>query len=493
MHSDSIFLFCLEKNIETVAEHEAVMPFGEYQIKYCKKTPMVCTSSDNRELLIYGYAVNVLDGTAETLGEAILASTHNIEEVISYEVSLGGKYLLFYRDAGGAYVIPDATASISFCYSTGGCQLVCASNSEEIAKKLSLQPDEKLRMIRNSGDVSQAMPYDLTVYREIKQLLPNHYFSLSQQKAIRFLNHKEKRHQLSPQEAAKLTAPMIETLFGYYQKCFKLYCPITGGRDSRVVLSYMLSTQKDIEAYTIHHKEFTENTQDVCVPVVLSQKFAFTHKCITDIEPTSEQYAFFGEQFGNAGYSKRTLMIANTIKTHYHDGAIINGDIIGQVGKCSLHRDIPVAFATAKYFRCKLHNYSKASATILKDWIADIKKSGEQVNLFDMFSMESRMGRWAVQENLIYAMVGQSYLNIFNSRSIVYPWTLVPRKERKHSCIHEEIIRLKYPALLDVPYGDDGSKLKAIAKHNGLTYYISSFLKYYKERLSFKHKRRNDS
>ena len=51
------------------------------------------------------------------------------------------------------------------------------------------------------------------------------------------------------------------------------------------------------------------------------------------------------------------FMIANTIKCNFGDGAVLNGDIMGQVGKCSLHRDIPEIFATPSYFRCKLHNH----------------------------------------------------------------------------------------------------------------------------------------
>ena len=178
-------------------------------------------------------------------------------------------------------------------------------------------------------------------------------------------------------------------------------------------------------------------------------------------------------------------MIANTIKASYGDGAVINGDIIGQVGKCSLHRDIPQFLATARYFRCKLHNYSKASIYHINRWIKDIKASGEQVNLFDLFSLESRMGRWAAQENQIYAMMGQKYLNIFNSRSIIYPWTCVPRKDRKLSRIHRELIGLTYPDLMQIPVGGDMSIAEKISKLNGLTYYLAGFVKYYYEKSCF--------
>lgn len=485
MYIKSVFLFSVAKSIQDKKEYESVLPFGEYQIKFCNTTPMMHACVADRELLIYGYAVDVRNGTSEMLASRMLSATQTIEDVVNYEMHLGGKYLIFYRDATGMYVIPDATASIPFCYATGDSQLICASNSELIAKQLCLQPDAQLLKIRKSSEISQAMPYNLTVYKEIAQLLPNHYFSFTEGRAVRFVNFRERKKPISAKEAAEITAPMIENILQLYSGKFKLYCPITSGRDSRVVLAFMMDVDANTKTYTINHSNFDENEPDVLVPVQIAQAVNITNNRIVEIEPTEQMYHEFNEEFGATGYSRRTLMIANTIHHDYADGAVINGDIIGQVGKCSLHRDIPELLISPRYFRCKLHNYSKESVTVLRQWMRNVRKSGEQVNLFDMFSMENRMGRWAAQENIIYAMVGQLYLNIFNSRAIIYPWTLVPRKDRKLSKIHIELIRMKYPSLLEVPFENVRSTFEGVAKKNGFTYYFASFAKYYIQKFQF--------
>lgn len=490
MYSNSVFLFSVEKSIQNKKEYESLLPFGEYQIKFCNTTPMMCAYSDGRELLIYGYAVDVRDGKIEMLADKILSVTKTIEDVVDYEMHLGGKYLIFYKDAYGMYAIPDATASIPFCYSTGECQLVCAPNSEFIANKLSILPDEQLLKIRRSSEISQAMPYNLTIYKEIEQLLPNHYFSFCERKAVRFVNLQERASSISAKEAATITAPMIENILRLYSGRFKLYCPITSGRDSRVVLSFMLNDDCKTETYTINHSIFCKDEPDVLIPIQIAQAVNIINEQIRDREPDEQMQKEFDEAFGATGYSKRTLMIANTINHAYADGAVINGDIIGQVGKCSLHRDIPELFASGRYFRCKLHNFSRESLAALRKWMNSVRKSAECVNMFDMFSVENRMGRWAAQENLIYAMIGQHYLNIFNSRSIIYPWTLVSRKDRKTSNIHLELIRIKYPSLLDVPFEGIRSTFEGIAKMNGFTYYFASFVKYYIQKFQFK--RRDD-
>ena len=69
---DSIFLFQIQKNISKTDEYEKKISFGDYEIKYCKSTPMMCSNADNRELFIYGYAVDVRDGDSELLAEKIL-------------------------------------------------------------------------------------------------------------------------------------------------------------------------------------------------------------------------------------------------------------------------------------------------------------------------------------------------------------------------------------------------------------------------------------
>ena len=162
-----------------------------------------------------------------------------------------------------------------------------------------------------------------------------------------------------------------------------------------------------------------------------------------------------------------------------------SNDYANDVGKCSLHRDIPSFLATPGYFRCKLHNYSKRAKLVLADWLRDIKASGERVNTFDLFSVENRMGRWAAQENLIYNLAGQLYLNIFNSRKIIYTWTAVSRRERKKSLLHVGYIKKVNPSLLSVAFERDESALVRISKSNGLFYYLSSYLKFFLQKRKF--------
>lgn len=491
MFGECIFSYLISEKEVLYPELPQKYEFGKYTINADVRTPFESFEMDGRECVIFGYAVDVLNGERCDLPKKILEASVNIADVVEYEKRLGGKYIVLYRDDTDTYILGDATTSIPVYYSVGTESLVVTSNPEYICRMYGFVPDGKLQEIRDSGSISQAMPFDVTPYKEIKQLLPNHYFLFNDNRAERFVNFNKKQNELSVEEATAKAMPMIQNIADMYMSEFDINCPITSGRDSRVVLAFLQSaTDGNVKSYTIRHKEHKGTEQDLTVPVELAKVSPMLYEQIFDVDVPDEVKNDADLIFGKGKYSERTLEIAYTVKSRYGDGAIINGDIIGQVGKCSLHRDIPSMLATAGYFRCKLHNYSGYAKKYLNKWLKEIKNSGEKVNTFDLFSVESRMGRWAGKENLIYNTLGQAYLNIFNSRSIIYTWTAVARDERKNSVLHCALIEKKSPCLLEIPFSKSKSTIVNVSKSNGVFYYLSSYSKFYIEKAKFNKRRK---
>ena len=459
--------------------------FGKYTILMDENTPFSVYSTGGIACAVFGLAVNVITGESGDIAHQIAENCKDIRAVVEYEKHLGGKYVLFFKKGEQYYIQGDATCSIPIYYSTDS-SFTCSSNCQYIVEAKKYRPDREYLSIRNSGDISQAMPYDITPYRQVKQLIPNHYLDVNQQSAVRFINAAKEQKVILIEEATKNVLPMIENLLAFYLQRFHIYCPITAGRDSRVVLSFLMKSKAEFSCYTIKHPEHNENTQDITVPVAICKKVNVAHRVLEDVKVSDALKSEMDALLGKESYSLRTLQIAQTIREFFGDGAIINGDIIGQVGKCSLHRDIPAVFATPSYFRCKLHNYSKGAKAQLQQWINEIKSSDEKINLFDLFSIENRMGRWAAQENLIYNTLGQVYLNIFNCRKIIYTWTAVARKERKRSMLHVNLIGKTCDKLLEIPFEKDESIAFRISKATGMTYLLSSYMKYNIKKAKFR-------
>lgn len=483
---ESIFLFYISKQKVDALESFNKQCLDNYTIYTDRKTPLDVFSHGEKICAIFGYAIDLRENVSTNLAERILTTTTSLQDVIEAEYNLGGKYLLIYKDDTGCYMLGDATCSIPIYYTLKPNEFICTSIPNLIIENQHIVPDHNLQHIRESSNISQAMPFDVTEFVEVKQLIPNHYLSFEKQESFRFINATEKQKKISVEEATAQVKPLIECLAQFYIDKFKIYCPITSGRDSRVVLSFLSPLTSDrVDCYTIRHREHSGTEQDLIVPKELCLKNNINYRQIEDIEPTHDLMEQVDAILGKGRYSYRTLNIANTVKCHFADGAIVNGDIIGQVGKCSLHRDIPSILASAHYFRCKLHNYSRNSIDYLKAWMIEASKD-ECVNIFDLFSVENRMGRWAGQENLVYNAIGQLYLNIFNSRSIIYIWTAVSRKLRKKSLLHIALIKETKPAFLQIPFEKEEKFLIKVSKANGLFYYISSCLKYFIEKNRFK-------
>lgn len=483
----SIFSYILVNYADVVSSdnHKKFCSVCTYTLCTDSCTPLQHGKINSRELIIFGYAVDVFSGQREKLAETILDSTNSLAEVIDYEKKLGGKYVIFYAENGKCYCIGDATCSIPVFYTTGLPDFVCSGNPNEIIKRYGLKPDAELQKIRDSGPLNQAMPYDVTPYKEIKQLIPNHYLDFSEGKAIRFVNSNEKQKEISPEKAAEITAPMIENITKMYLSDYDIYCPLTSGRDSRVVYAFLKKLHGNVNSYTIWKDSFKKDSQDWDVPVELAKLGNGNHEQIYKETVTPEMKHMMDEILGVNGYPEDALTLSVTVNRHYGDYATLEGDIIGQVGKCSLHRDIPLFLASPAYFRCKLHNYSDGAKKLLKKWMNDIKNSGEKVNVFDLFSVENRLGVWASHTHLIRNTMGQAYFNIFNSRSIIYVWTGVERARRMNSEIHVELIKRTAPELLEIPFEKDQSGLINFAKSNAMVFYSASFAKYYIQKRKF--------
>ncbi len=494
--SKAFFSFCVcekktnEKN--SLGNFEKIVEIGDYAFYHDSRTPVDYSKNGNREVLVYGYAVDVITGQVQKLSEKALESTSDINGIIDFEGNLGGKYIVLYAENGKLYCIGDATCSVPVYYTYGTESIVCCSNLKLLVEKFELRCDDKLLKIRKSGHSNQAMPFDVTSYKEIKQLIPNHYFDFSNGKAVRFVNCLSNQKEISPETAAKKTADMIDKITEMYKSKFDVCCPLTSGRDSRVVLAFLKDELCDesLITYTVWHDKFKNDAQDWTVPLELSNLAHTQHQQIYFDEITPEKRREADESLGKKSYPDDAFLLALTLDSHYKNKAIIEGDIMGQVGKCSLHRDIPVFLATPGYFRCKLHNYSRESKHLLKKWLGEIKLSGEKINAFDLFSIENRLGRWSAQTHIIHNAMGRIYVNIFNSRSIIYTWTSVSRKLRKNSEIHYKLIEEKMPELLSVPFEKDKSGLVNFAKSNAIIFYIASYSKFFVQRFIYKIKKR---
>jgi len=472
---NSLFTFFLCNKNETFNALPKHIDFGDYRLWLSEKTEADITEKNGRTVAIVGLCIDSRAEININIPAFILDNSKSLQDVLRIEGRFAGKYVLIYEENCNLYIIGDATCSIPVNYCVND-QFAVSSSSELIAARFGFCHSHEYLEIRRASDVSQALPYNITLYKEVEQLLPNHYFDVSKRRSFRFTLNS--CGNLSIGDAARMTAELIHNITKEYANRCKLICPLTSGKDSRVVLAFLRRHVNDLICYTIKHRKFRSDEPDLVIPKEIARKLGIEYKQVEDSEVPENIIESFDGLFGKDLYSKYTLMNAYTIKENFKDFAIVNGDIIGQIGKSSLHRNIPDKWASTSYFMCKLHNNSKKAKVYLKKWYKNAK-CADDVSMMDKFSWEIRLGRWAGQENAIYNILGVLYLNIFNCRDIIIAWTQTDRKLRKNSGLHKGILSIVDSELLDIPFGSDRNLLYRIARSSDFAFFISSFLKHW--------------
>ena len=335
------------------------------------------------------------------------------------------------------------------------------------------------------SDSAKTLPGDLTLIEDVWQLLPNHYYDSEKQGGVRFDTRDKRFAKAMPvEQCVAFTLPLLLNITKQIKKDFQIHCPITGGWDSRIVLALLKQEQEQVSAdyYTLRHQMDPLKDADLCVPRQMAEDYGLTYKVIEDLRAPDELAADFDLIFGENTYSKYFLSLAYTLQQNLNGGAILNGDIVGQIGKASLHRNVPASLFGPRYYCCKLHNYSAGAYSVMKQWKEQAYSVSSAREVCDLFTEEMRLGRWAAAENLIYSTLGLVWINLFNCKKIICSWEMVARKERMSSLIHKGYLKQLDGSLLHYGVNASEPKLYAFFKRNAFGFYIATYLKLFIQR-----------
>lgn len=267
----SVFSYCICKR-ELLGCEAVKVRVGEYHVYTNRNTHFEYREDPDVSLFVIGIAACL--NTGESALDWLWKHKQSITSIVEAEKFLGGKYVLFIRIKDSYFILGDATCSIPVFYAKCDDGAICSSIGYQIAEEQGLSVDSALLEIREGGDSSRTMPYDYTIWKGIKRLLPNHYLDVNRMCVIRMVNQPVLLSPQSAEQAAEISLPFIKRLAEYYMRKFSVACALTSGRDSRAVLS-VLGCSKDIPIYTMKHNEFAENTPDIVVPKQIAARVNF--------------------------------------------------------------------------------------------------------------------------------------------------------------------------------------------------------------------------
>lgn len=467
------FTFCISNSRMPIFCNYLYLFQYDIMIQYTSATQVLHVQEKEHETAIIGYCVDAHGEIPRAQIPMTLCQCSTLEEAWNFCNRLAGKYVICYLQQSHIYVWGDATCSIPLNYGRND-DIVCISPFDKMtAATIGVQPDERLVHLRKSADPSQTMPYDWTPYKQVKALLPNHVLHLQTMKSTRMCIpvHNETS---DTKEIIQYSIDLCKAIGKEYAVDYDLVCPLTAGYDSRAVLAIMRQVLPSITCFTIKLQGLDEHSSDVSVPRQICNALNQPYQLDEAFTPSDALIKSI-EMYAGLVNARDRIVEALIFQSAHQGKARLHGDIIGQIGKSSVMNNVPKTLITPSFLQCKCHNTDSLTKSAFSAYIQEIQANGDGSWISDLFSWENRCGRWAGQEEALYALCGMISLNIFNCREVILQWIRIPRKNRKQSYVHKEMIAETEPGLLDIPF-NQGSKLDVLKKYWPL-YYAATYAK----------------
>ena len=460
-----------------LSEH---MPCGDFVLSHSTGTRVEAAEEGGRGLWLLGdYVDSHAEYAATEIARSLLRSSGDIGSLLGNCERLAGKFVAIARFDEGFFAFNDAFGlfPVHYCFPDSGAAY--ASSLEYLlAQELSLPLSKEAARILRHAEPGMPLPGDLDRYEGAKFLLANHVLNLSGRACRRFFPA-GRSFQATAAEAAQKTVELTGNIIRQYGAESAFLCPLTGGWDSRLVLSLLLHNHADVACYTTIKPRFTEKDGDVWVPREIAKRRNIPYSGIQDTPPAEETLDFVQELFGHRRYAQ----IQSTHEAHWPGLIRVGGDIIDQIGKSAIGSYLPGFLAAPSFFLCKSHAYSLAAWRRIARWRrrADVSKSS--LTRYELYAWEHRAGRWVTLTGSVLAVLGVREINLFNCRELMNAWVGVPRRERIHDRIHREVFKITAPDLMDIPFnpGVSTGRIKQIP----VLFWAGTYTKYFRMMAKF--------
>ena len=421
------------------------------------------TSLPEKSLILMGSILNPSDPGADDsdIVKCLLDQFTDFDALIKATYRYGGRWIIIALQGEQIRLFHDALGLRQVFYTDINYidGMWAMSQPGIVADRLNLKISPDAQEFINSNEFQSNPEYRWpcagTPFREIKQLLPNHYLDLITGDSHRYWPNR-------PLETIPLTEaiePLATTLQGLATAAatrFDVVLGITAGLDSRLVLAACKDCISMISGVSVQQNTMTSDHQDIAVPARLLGRFGLEHKVIRPkpgITPEFEKMFRKSVFMAHNHYGPD----AEAILTNYsHQKTAITGSG-AEVGKCVYSdefRNSTLSEITPETLlqSVNMGNY-KFPKKHFNDWLNDLDNNIYNVNVADLFQWEHAHGNWLAMTTLEFNLAWEEIITPFNCRYILVTMLSVPEQHRKQPDyeLFPELIKRLWPELLREP------------------------------------------
>ncbi len=229
------------------------------------------------------------------------------------------------------------------------------------------------------------------------------------------------------------------------------YLALTGGKDSRVVLSAFLNAKISFVAYTFKHRNISSS--DKKIPVMLSSKYDFLHRYINQKKISKELLNDYYDYSANNTNGVDALFYACSQFSQLPKDSIIIRSGIFEAGQ-TYGRSI--AGGTKESFRVGMKKYYSSINTdenqskAFDEWIEYVSKFPiDNIDIRDRFYIEQRVGGWVSAIEQSMDLNDFVSVQIANCAALVSILASATDEERQNLSLSYDTIGYLKPELLN--------------------------------------------
>jgi hypothetical protein len=461
----------------------------------------VVEHEENKAVML-GYAIDPYQATLieEGILQRFVHGLTSVAEVISGLERLSGRFVLIVKCRAGLWLFHDAVAlrQVQYCRNGRGA-IWCASQAETLAERLGFDHDEEVLNYRNmpAYRVNKNgfwVLNDRTPYREIRNLLPNHYLDLRQGKAFRYWPVAGCIDSLSVEESIRLCTPILQNSIKAAAERFDLCMGISAGGDSRKSLAAAKDVKDKIKFFSTTPTQVSMLLNDVKIPARLLPQLGLKHHNLG--------LQFMDQEFRkcyecSATWAReRTGHIAYTmLKCLGPEITVLNSNISEVAQRVYWLPESKIDGEGLAVISGLNHAFAIAE---FQKWVDGAKHACQaaKMNILDLFFLEQRMGRWATEAFSEYDIAHETF-NPYNNRYLHCLMLAIKERHRRNRRWDVIIKHIKYmwPEVLSEPINPPDRILDKIQQfirrfifHRTVTHWfpVYEYLRYLKAKRHFK-------
>lgn len=400
---------------------------GNYVLTAHPDIPVNECCIDNRHLVVIG---DILDPdhpsrSNQQVLESIFDEFSSYSSLENSTFKMGGRWLLLANLDDECRVYPDATGSRPIFYSLVDDQIWISSLPSILAKEFGYDQDKSLVAEMGSTEYGDWWPGSLTPYSQISHCGPNHYLDLHRNQAVRFwpLNPLPSRKvDVAANEISRLLSGLM--LAASFRYC--LYMAVTGGYDSRVLISASKEIHERIKFFTLAYPGIEQF--DLHIPMRLAKAFGLNYS-VQQFNFPNEEFLEEFDHLASGMVRGQCRMNASSYLDYPNDAMFVEGTA-SEILRCFYYNDgnHPDVIDPAELSRRAGFAQLPSAIKAFEDWLESVPKD-TGMNMLDMFYWEQRVGNWSATDYQTQETV-RNVFSPFNCRQLLVAGLGVPVEYR---------------------------------------------------------------